>query len=135
MTKPYLLLDSRSELKIKVFGTSREELFRNALIAMFDSISPRYVESSSTKHSLAITACDQEILLIDFLIEALYWSDAHNEAFYDARIEVLNEHELRAVIFGKKVSGFAIEIKAVTYHDVHIEKNDKLFSTNILFDI
>lgn len=135
LAKSYTVLDSPSELKINVTGSSIKELFRNALIAMFDSVSPRYDESSLTKHSILINAPDQEILLIDFLIEALYLSDTHNEAYFDAHIEILSEHELKAVIFGKKVSGFAIEIKAVTYHDVHIKKISQEFSTNILFDI
>jgi len=134
--KPYIILDSTSELQINVVGKSLEELFRNAVIAMFDCISPRYQKDApQNTYNISLTGADQELLLIDFLIEALYLSDTHDEAFFDARIESLGENHLRATIVGKKVLGFALEIKAVTHHDAHIEKRDGLFNINILFDI
>jgi SHS2 domain-containing protein len=132
----YEILDSTSELRIKVFGKSIKELFSNALKAMFESIEPRYVAASKEfSHEISIQAKDKDILLVDFLSEALVHSDINNEAYLRVVFEEINDQKLKAQIFGKKVCGFTIEIKAVTYHGVKIEeKNRKLF-TEIIFDI
>ncbi len=134
--KPYEILESTSELKIRVFGKSLEHLFHNALMAMFDSINPIYDDKQpTTDHKIVLQATDRELLLIDFLSEALFFSDANNEAYYDVHFFKLTETDLDSTIIGKKIKGFSIEIKAVTHHDMHIfQKNDTLY-TDILFDI
>jgi|SRR5579871_910806 len=134
--RPYEILESTSELKLRIFGNNLEELFQNAVKAMFDSIAPIYAENAPLiTHKIVVNSVDRELLLIDFLAEALFLSDSNNEAYYDVQFDKLTDTTVCANVFGKQVTGFAIEIKAVTHHDMHIMKKGDTLYTDIVFDI
>lgn len=145
--KDFEIIEHTADLKIRVFGKTLEELFINALKGMFQSIHPiapickfqndRLVcPILAQEHTIAIKSVDKESLLVDFLSEALYLSDIHNEAYLDATIINLNEHQLQAKIFGIAIKGFeVVEIKAVTYHDLEIKEHNGIWQTDIVFDI
>lgn len=144
--KDFELISHTADLKLRVYGVTLEKLFSHALKGMFHSIHPRSLlctwhndrltcSSLPRKHILDLTASDSESLLVDFLSEALYLSDAHDEAYLDATINLKKNH-LRATIYGVPIEGFDDgEIKAVTYHDLAFEKKDGLWQTDIVFDI
>ena len=74
--------------------------------------------------------------VVDFLSEALYLSDVHNEAYLDATIRYVDDNRIDAVLHGIKVRGFeVVEIKAVTYHDLRVEQIDGVWQADIVFDI
>jgi SHS2 domain-containing protein len=132
----YEILDSISELKIRVFGATLKDLFLHALKAMFECIGPNYeLGVDRVTHPFALTAPDKESLLIDFLSEALFYSDTNNEAFFEAAFNELKENSAQGLFIGKKITAIAIEIKAITYHDVHIVQNNDRLCTELLFDI
>ncbi len=148
MNKQYELVPHTADLKIRAYGASLEELFRNALKGMFASVKPQGPHISYTKndepvvthfdaeHHVVVHSSDQETLLIDFLSECLYLSDVHDEAYFDAQIKLLSETEVDAVIFGVKTTGYeVVEIKAVTYHDLVLEQIDGVWCATIVFDI
>ncbi len=142
----FSVLVHTADLKIRVTGSSLEELFKNALIAMFQSIKPEAPGCKNQngllmcpelpqKHLVEVQSSDKESLLIDFLSEALYLSDVHGEAYLDAQIHTFAQTEIMATLRGVKVTGFTTEIKAVTYHDVHIVNQNDVWSVDIVFDI
>lgn len=134
--KAYELLESPSELRIRVRGPSIEVLFRNALLAMFEVIEPLYCENSREhSHTLYLSSADRDALLIDFLSQALYLSDVNNEAYFKATFARLDENTAEVMIIGKKIKGFAVEIKAVTHHGALIRQNGQMFATELTFDI
>ncbi|HEX2978281.1 MAG TPA: archease [Candidatus Babeliales bacterium] len=147
MQKKFQVESHTADLKIRVFGSTYEELFKNALIGMFQSIGPS-APNCSQKNNLLV--CNDlpisrelnvygenlEDVLINFLSEALYLSDVHNEAYLDAVVYELSAQALKASLKGVPVSGFEIEIKAVTYHECHITKMaDGRWTTELVFDI
>src|SRR5438552_14391249 len=144
--KDFELISHTADLKIRVYGQTLQELFRNAVIGMFQSISPRASGCSvsydrlvcpqlTARHEIKATGPDPEALLVNFLSQILYVSDVNNEAYLDANITELTEGFVNATIRGVKITGFDVEIKAVTYHDLHIEQIDGLWQTDIVFDI
>ena len=145
--KDFELIDHTADLEIHVFGATVEELFCNALYGMFQSIKPDIAgceikndriicKELPRHHEIKIESPDRDALLIDFLSQALYLSDVHNEAYFEATIHALSDTMIHATIHGVPITGFAnVEIKAVTYHDVRIQKKDGLWQTNIVFDI
>lgn len=147
MQKDFELLAHTADLKIRVYGQTIEQLFRHALIGMFQAIGPK--AQGCTKHNdrlicpqlpeqhdVAVEAGDRDALLIDFLSHALSLSDIYNEAYLDAVIHELTDTNLRATIYGVKIQGFeVVEIKAVTYHDLQIKKVDHCWQVDIVFDI
>src|SRR5579871_5548096 len=119
MHKDFEMLPHTADIKIRAYGTNKKELFRNALIGMFQSIHPiitgcrmennRVICDALPKHHIIeLKACDEESLLVDFLSEALYLSDVHNEAYLDATIDELTDTAIKATIHGIKVTGFEV---------------------------
>lgn len=145
--KDFELLPHTADIKIRVYGKSLKELFKHALIGMFQSIKPRAPECNYQHdrlvcsalpivHEIAVESIDREILLVDFLAEALYLSDVHNEAYLDTEIHELTNQKIKATLKGVKVTGFeVVEIKAVTYHDLIIEEQNGVWRAEVVFDI
>lgn len=141
------ILPHTADIKIRAYGKNKKELFRNALIGMFQSIHPiiagchtennRVICNTLPEHHVvALTAHNEESLLVDFLSEALYLSDVHNEAYLDATIDELTDNSIKAVLHGIEIMGFeVVEIKAVTYHELVIKKHDDGWMAEIVFDI
>ncbi|MDR3550342.1 MAG: archease, partial [Candidatus Babeliales bacterium] len=83
-----------------------------------------------------VRSIDRESLLVDFLSELLYLSDVNNEAYLAADIHQLTDTYIKATVYGVKITGFqVVEIKAVTYHDLHITDVDGVWQADIVFDI
>jgi SHS2 domain-containing protein len=129
------IIDSVSELRLRVFGSDLETLFRHALKGMFASMEPMIKDTVPRKRRITLTALDKEQLLVDFLSEALVFSDIDNLSFNDVVFHSLTEQALDATITGQAVLSFGLEIKAVTYHDVHIRSSQGQLICELLFDI
>lgn len=141
------VLPHTADIKIRAYGKTKKDLFRNALIGMFQSIHPiapecRVIDNRvicfdlPERHTIKLKASDEESLLVDFLSEALYLSDVHNEAYLDVTIDELTEASINATLHGVAITGFeVVEIKAVTYHELVIQKIDDMWQADVVFDI
>lgn len=144
--KKFDVLPHTADFKIRVFGNTLAELFANACIGMFSGVG--FQSELCTKknneivctdlpnqHEIRLTASDREILLVDFLSEALYLSDVHNEAYLAIDMHTFSDTSVHATVRGVPVTRFDLEIKAVTFHDLSIEKTDIGWQAEIVFDI
>ena len=141
------VLPHTADIKIRAYGSTLDELFKNALIGMFQSISPRAVGCRIVNdrlvcpdlpehHVIEIEAYNAESLLVDFLSEALFLSDVHNQAYLDLTIHEITPTRIVAKLHGIPISGFeVVEIKAVTYHNLKINQVPEGFEVDIVFDI
>lgn len=147
MAKDFEELPHTADMKIRAYGKTKKELFCNSLIGMFQIIGPQaqgcrvedervICDKLPEKHEITVESPDEVALMVDFLSEALYLSDVHNEAYLDATIHELTETSIKATIYGVKITGFeVVEIKAVTYHELEIEKINNTWQVDIVFDI
>ena len=148
MQKDFEILPHTADLKIRVYGKTREELFTNALIGMFQAVRPIAPECLYNEHErlvcpqlpitrdIGVNSPDINALLVDYLSYALYLSDVHNEAYLHVTIDSLSDNRIIAHLQGIPINGFEeSEIKAVTYHDLNIVQKDGLWQTDIVFDI
>lgn len=145
--KDFEQLSHTADLKIRVYGSTLEELFEHALIGMFQIIGPHAKECTQhngrlvcpmlpQEHTIELVALDRESLLVDFLSEALYLSDVHNEVYLAADVHVTQDTSLKATVRGVVIESCdVVEIKAVTYHDLAIKNIDGVWQTDIVFDI
>jgi SHS2 domain-containing protein len=134
MDKKYEILEHKADLKIKAFGRTKEELFLNMLKAMSDSQNPEFLEKE-IKRQIEIKALDLPALLVDFLNEALYLSQANDESYFNVSFKDFSDNEIKADLIGKKIRRFGEDIKAVTYHDVSVKQKNDAWEAIILFDI
>lgn len=132
---PYEILDSTSELRIRVFGVNYRELVKNALLGMFAAIEPRLIDHTQHAHTIYVTSPNREVLLVDFLQHALVLASTHKEAFSDVHIASVSDTEIQATVYGQKIKSVTVEIKAVTYHELKITERPNFLSCDITFDI
>lgn len=151
MPRDFELLPHTADIKIRVYGTTLNDLFRNAVVGMFQAIGPIITGCTlrdgrvicpnlPQRRQVSVHAMDYEALLVDFLSEAIYLSDIHNEAYLDAMIHEIRKDKtgmsVSALLMGIQVKGFeVVEIKAVTHHDLRLIQNNGIWQTDIVFDI
>lgn len=140
-------LPHTADIKIRVFGATKAELFEHAVMGMFQVIGPHaegcsikkemlVCASLPKKHDIELKSADIESLLVDFLSQAWWLSDVYDEAYLDADVQLLSDTHLKAILHGVAITGFdVVEIKAVTYHDLRIEEVGGRWQADIVFDI
>ncbi|MDZ4152909.1 archease [Methylicorpusculum sp.] len=148
MKKDFELLSHTADIKLRVYAHDRAQLLRHALMGMFQSVRPQvpgcavkdgrvFCKQLPISREVSVQSGDFEALLVDFLSEALYLSDVHNEAYFDATIHAIDATHVRATLRGAAITGFEVtEIKAVTYHDLVVrQESDGSWVAEIVFDI
>lgn len=133
----YKFLEHTADVRMLVKGKNSKELFSNALKGMFAFLKPKVIKNTPiTERKISLNSFDATALLIDFLNEVLTMANTFKEYYDKIIFEKLTENKLETKIFGKKVSSFQDDIKAVTYHEANINKTtDGMLKTIIIFDI
>jgi len=132
----YEILEHKADLKIRVWGKTKEELFANALLAMSESQKPEIKNQQKIKREIKIKSLDLPALLVDFLSEALYLSQTNKEVYFKASFEKFTNSEIRGELIGQLAERFGEDIKAVTHHNLEIKRNlSGSWKAIVLFDI
>ena len=137
--KMYEQLDHTADIMIRVWGSTIEELFINSAIAMFDIIAERSDISHQLTMEIEIVSSDVEELLVDWLSDLNFLYLTESKVFNKFIIDQISANRLTARAIGEMFDGqkhsIKNEIKAVTFHDLKIEKINNFFETKIIFDI
>lgn len=135
--KKYEILEHKADLKIRALGKIKEELFRNMLLGMEESMKPELKESErGVKREIKIKSLDLSALLVDFLSEVLYFNQTNKESYSDAKFKKFSDTEIEAELTGQKVERFGEDIKAVTHHNLSIyQASEGEWEATVLFDI
>lgn len=135
--RKFEILEHKADLKIKVFGKTKKELFENALVGMFESARYEALASEKeVKRKIKISSLDLPSLLVDFLSEVLFFCETKQEVYNKIKIKKISEKEIEGILIGKKLKRMGVHIKAVTYHDLKVvQKKDGTFEATVLFDI
>jgi len=133
----FKILEHKADLKIRVFGGTKEELFTNALFGMASEMKAEIKEpEEKAEREINIKAVDLSALLVDFLSEALYLSEVNQEVYQQIQFKKFTDKNIEGILIGKKLKRIGVVIKGVTYHDLDVHrKKDKAWEATILFDI
>ncbi len=133
------ILPHTADVRLKIIAPSIEALFCDALRGMNEVIKPGFCERkimAEIKERIVIEAQDVSALLVDFLSEILTQTHIQHAVFCKAEFLKLDEVSLEANIYGIQSSQIEKDIKAVSYHECEIKKNDDgLYETVIVFDV
>lgn len=136
--KAYEILEHPAELRIRVFGETIEDLFKNAVDAVADILVKSKKENEKwereKKEKIEIKSIDINSLLVDFLSEILAKSQINKCIYYVSSLK-LQDLSLEAEVIGYPVERFDEDIKAVTYEDLNIEQKNGTWTTCLVFDI
>lgn len=132
----YEVLDHTGDVRIRVYGKTKEELFGNAMKGMITLLKCKVSSDKFKKRKTAIQSQDINALLVDFLNEVNYLRQVNNEVYQKVIFRNFSDTKLEVELEGYPVEEFEEDIKAVTFHDVDIHQNpDGFWETFIVFDV
>jgi SHS2 domain-containing protein len=134
--RPFRVLDHDADIRLEVYGTSREDLFENAAGAMISLITDREkVTPALEKH---ITVPGNGELLINFLNELLFIWDVERFIPVDVTVS-FHADGLTALMKGETFDEhkhvIEAEMKAVTYHKFAMTEENGRFKATIIIDV
>jgi SHS2 domain-containing protein len=128
-----------ADIRMKVEAPNLKELFEVALLGMGEILREGWCNGHHNlpmKVTINIESKDRTCLLIDFLSEVLSLSYAKKAVYCQLQISTLRTTKLEGCILGAPVNFLDEEIKAVTYHEANLIKNQRnQWETLIIFDI
>ena len=135
--RSYELISHTADIRLQVKGDSLEELFTASFEGM-NEVAKKGEKNLpiQAEEKIVLTSIDKTTLLIDFLSEVLTHMHINHTIYSKLIFDKLTEKYLSATISGYQVESFDKDIKAVTYHEAEIRKNEKgNFEVIIVFDI
>lgn len=153
MEKKYEFLEHTADTKIRAYGKTLEEAFNNAAIATCAVMTnPELVEEKEFKE-IKITSKNQKSLLYDFLEEILFLLDTegllikktNNLKIISTKSipikkeleDIEEKFELTCILIGDYAKKYDVHttIKAITYSEMEITKQNELYTIQIVHDL
>ena len=123
-----------ADWSVHVWAQDLPSLFAESARAM-NALSGTVIEKGPrVKQSFEYEAPDAESLLIAFLSELVYYQEQENLGFDTFELKVKGER-LRAEMEGGPIASADKAIKAVTYHNLKIQRTNEGVETTIVFDV
>ena len=118
----------------RVWAPDLPTLFKEAARAM-NSLSGTVIGTNGrVSRALQVEGPDLESLLVAFLSELVYYQEQENLTFDDFDLRVAGQW-LKVAMEGAPIESVDKAIKAVTYHNLKIERTTEGFETTIVFDV
>jgi len=128
-------IDHTADLALEIWGESEVAVLEQAAIALTELLMDGGEVVGSERRTVSLEGLDREDRLVRWLAELLWL--ATGEGFVAARAAVqLHGDGLRAEVAGAAVA-VVQEIKAATYHDVHLAPNETgdEWRARVVFDV
>lgn len=137
--KNFELLPHIADVRLKVTSDTLTGLFSAAVEGMSSIMKSSYnpaVEFGDLRNNISVSSLDESMLIIDFLSEVLTLMHKNKACYKITGIEILDNRKVSAELEGIRAGGFDEDIKAVTYTETKIIRNEmNIFETIIVFDI
>lgn len=137
--KKYELLEHTADLGIRVWGRTLPELFINAATGMCELIADVSDTIPRELVTVNINADDKDQLLRNWLSELLYYFNVKSMLLSEFKIYKIDDKHIKSEARGESIDEdkhqLRHELKAVTFHRLHIEKKQGLLTTEIIFDV
>jgi len=137
--KSFEVIDHTADVGIIAYGTEIKQVFANAALALFSLITELENIREELKYDLEVASEDRESLLVEWLNELVYLFDAEHVLLKRFDIQSLSNTRLKATCYGEKFdpSRHRIKtgVKAATYHMLRIDKDNKGYKAQVIFDI
>lgn len=138
MERGFEIINHTADVGVIAYGASLSQAFGNAARALFSLIVDLDSVREALHRDIALTAADDESLLVEWLNELIYLFDTENVLFRRFDVRVLNGDRLRARCYGEKVDHTRHQlktgVKAATYHMLEVSK-DNGYRAQVIFDI
>lgn len=132
-------LPHTADWSLRVWAGDLPALFEESAQGMNALAGVRLTDGERTKRHLEAKAPDGESLLVAFLSELIYYQEQENLGFskFDIRIFAApnGAYRISTDVEGAPIQLIEKPIKAVTYHNLRIEKGAQGLEVEIVFDV
>ncbi|MBU1033140.1 archease [Patescibacteria group bacterium] len=134
--KKFEIILHEAEVKIKATALTRAGLLNIALEGMYAAAQPQFVEGAEgVERWFSVEAEEFDLLLIDFLCEALNLSGTNGEAYESVSFSLITDKKAEGTFTGRAVIGFKTQIKTASHKDLEVKKNAQdLWEAVVTFD-
>ena len=138
-SQPYQLIEHTADTGFEVRGSSKEKVFEAAARAFFDIMWQIEVYRENEPETIEILGNDLEELLVNFLEEFLYLYDAKGLVCTRIEVETVSAKTVSARAWLQKFNETEdqelLNVKAVTYHQLFIGRENNTWTARIFLDI
>ena len=139
----FRFLDYMGDAYVEAYGSSLEEAYTNAALAMFEVMTDTSKVEPNIKESVEVEGDDLKSLLYSWLESLLIKYGIENRLyskFVVEKIDIDNSHaRLKASIFGEDFNHLKhpskTEVKAITFHLMEIEHSEDKCRLRFLLDL
>ena len=139
MNNIYRIFDHTADVGIEVYAKDLQQLFINAGYALFDLLTDMNAVAATTSLRVTVKGTDREDLMVSWLSELLYLHQQKGYLLNDFDIRDIGETSLQATVRGEVYTAhrheLLREIKAVTYHQLRVGKENDRWVARIIFDV
>jgi SHS2 domain-containing protein len=132
-------LDHTADAGILVQAADLKELFARAAWGMFSLVTDLDTIRLVERSRIRIEASDRPALMVNWLSELNYRHVTEHRLFGKFVIVEICEKRLSAEVHGERFDPSRhkvfTEIKAVTFHDLRLERDDQGWKAQIIFDL
>ncbi len=135
----YEYFEHQADVGIRGRGKTLAEAFEQAALAMFEIMVETKDLQLTEPQLVEIEGSDLNDLLIAWLSELLFLKDVEGKMFSRFEIKSISENKIIAQIYGEAIDPsrhkLKLEVKAATYTQLKIEKNNKNWIAQCLVDV
>jgi len=135
----YQIIDHTADLGIIVEGTDEKNLFIRAAQAMTDLMVEGDISKKTVIKDVSLQGEDFPDLMVRWLGEILYLFDGESLIVNSIEIKSISPTKLKSTLtlssFEPEHHQVKREIKAVTYHQISVDKTNDGWQARVIFDI
>jgi len=139
----FKFLQHMGDALIEAYGSTLEEAFENAALAMFEVMTDTSKVTPSIEEVVEVEGFDLESLLYNWLENLLVMFDVNARVYSKFKVEKITRtaegFNLKARIWGEDYNSGKHEqrvgVKAVTYHMMSIEEKGGMWTLRFLLDL
>jgi SHS2 domain-containing protein len=135
----FRILEHTADVGFEAFGATREEVFANAARALFDLIVELDTIEPREEVRVEVAGPDPASVLVNWLSEILFLHDAEGWIFREFEIRNVHDDSLSALARGEKFQRSRHQakllVKAITYHQLVLEKTGQGWRAQVYVDI
>lgn len=137
--KRFEILNHTADIGIIVHGANLKTLFENAGEAFFHLITDLRKVRRRIERRVNLGGESLDRLMVDWLSELLYLHDVENLLFKGFKVDAAGEDGLKARVKGEPfqegVHVIKTEVKAVTYHQIEVRRENGRWRAQVILDL
>ncbi len=137
--RKFEIIEHPADVGFIAYGGTLNELLENAALAMLSLGCELGTIEERERREIRASGANVESLLFDWLAEILAVADSEGLAFRRAEVTEASEAKARGVVYGEKFDKTrhraGTYIKAVTYHELRVEKTELRWKGRVYLDV